>query len=200
MYPPPHHQTKDIQKMIAVIKAHPFAMLVSAEGNTPFVTHIPIVYDTETGKLVAHIDKQNPQVETLVNGAEVTVVFKGPNCYISPSVYSTPQLPTWNYIIVHITGTIQLLNEPEAAKKTMVEMTDFLEQPEHKFKLEMDDPRMDRLINYIQAFEIEITHWEGKFKLSQDKSAADFELARTALLESSKKNIAHFLEEIYRQL
>ena len=200
MYPPPHHQSEDIQKMIAVIKAYPFAMLVSAEGNTPFVTHIPIVYNEETGKLVAHIDKQNPQVETLVNGAEVTAVFKGPDCYISPSVYSTPQLPTWNYIIVHITGAIQLINDPEAAKQTMVKMTEFLEEPEHKFKLEMDDPRMDRLINYIQAFDIEITNWEGKFKLSQDKNVTDFELAKKALVSSSKKDISAFIESIYNQL
>lgn len=200
MYPPPHHQSDNIQKMIAVIKAYPFAMLISAEGNTPFVTHIPIIYNEETGKLVAHIDKQNPQIETLINGAEVTVVFKGPDCYISPSVYSTPQLPTWNYIIVHITGTIQLINDHEAAKQTMVNMTEFLEQPEHKFKLEMDDPRMDRLINYIQAFEIEITNWEGKFKLSQDKNAADFELAKQTLAENSRNDISIVIERIYRQL
>ena len=186
--------------MIAVIKAYPFAMLVSAEGSTPFVTHIPIVYNEATGKLVAHIDKQNPQVETLVNGAEVTVVFKGPDCYISPSVYSTPQLPTWNYINVHITGTIQLINDAKAAKQTMVDMTAFLEQPEHKFKLEMDDPRMDRLINYIQAFDIEITNWEGKFKLSQDKNTVDFERAKTALAESSKKGVSGFIESIYNRL
>lgn len=200
MYPPPHHQSDDVQKMIAVIKAYPFAMLVSAEGSTPFVTHIPIVYNEATGKLVAHIDKQNPQVKTLVNGAEVTVVFKGPDCYISPSVYSTPQLPTWNYINVHITGTIQLINDAKAAKQTMVDMTAFLEQPEHKFKLEMDDPRMDRLINYIQAFDIEITNWEGKFKLSQDKNTVDFERAKTALAESSKKGVSGFIESIYNRL
>lgn len=200
MYPPPHHQSDDVQKMIAVIKAYPFAMLVSAEGSTPFVTHIPIVYNEATGKLVAHIDKQNPQVETLVNGAEVTVVFKGPDCYISPSVYSTPQLPTWNYINVHITGTIQLINDAKAAKQTMVDMTAFLEQPEHKFKLEMDDPRMDRLINYIQAFDIEISNWEGKFKLSQDKNTVDFERAKTALAESSKKGVSGFIESIYNRL
>lgn len=200
MYPPPHHQTDDIQKMIAVIKAYPFAMLVSAEGNTPFITHIPIIYNDESGKLVAHIDKQNPQVETLLNGAEVTVVFKGPDCYISPSVYSTPQLPTWNYIRVHITGTIQLLNDPEAAKKTMVAMTNFLEQPEHRFTLAMDDPRMDRLINYIQAFDIEITAWEGKFKLSQDKNAEDFKLAKQALMQHSNKNVQDFLESIFKKV
>ncbi|QIE60362.1 FMN-binding negative transcriptional regulator [Rasiella rasia] len=197
MYPPPYHQSEDLKKMIAVVKQYPFAMLVSAEGSAPFVTHIPIIYNETSQKLVAHIDRQNPQVKTLVDGAKVTVVFKGPDCYISPSVYGTAQLPTWNYVIVHITGTIQLINNPEAAKETMVAMTDFLEAPEHKFKLAIDDPRMDRLINYIQAFEIECTNWEGKFKLSQDKNSEDFELAKKELIKQSAKNASDFLEAIY---
>lgn len=200
MYPPPYHQTDDIQQMIALAKEYPFAMLVSAEGNTPFVTHIPVIYNEQTGKLVAHIDKQNPQAATLVNGAEVNVVFKGPDCYISPSVYSTPQLPTWNYMIVHVTGTISLIHDPEAAKQTMVAMTAFLEGTDPKFKLEMDDPRMDRLINYIQAFEIKTTHWEGKFKLSQDKNAEDFELAKKELISFSNKKITSFIDDMYRRL
>jgi transcriptional regulator len=186
--------------MTALVKAYPFAMLVSAEGNTPFVTHIPVIYNDQTGKLVAHIDKQNPQVATLGNGAEVTVVFKGPDCYISPSVYDTPQLPTWNYMIVHVTGTISLIKDPDAAKQTMVDMTTFLEGSDPRFSLEMGDPRMERLIHYIQAFEIDITHWEGKFKLSQDKNAEDFELAKEELISFSQKEITSFIEEMYRRL
>ncbi len=102
MYPPKYHQSQDQQKMIAVLKQYPFAMLVSVLNGQPFVTHIPIIYNDTSGKLVAHIDKYNPQVVTLKNGAEVTVVFRGPDSYISPSIYMTKQLPTWNYIIVHI--------------------------------------------------------------------------------------------------
>lgn len=180
------------------MKQYPFATLVSAEGNTPYITHIPVIYNEESGKLVAHIDRQNPQVATLKDDAEVTVVFKGPDSYISPNVYSTPQLPTWNYIIVHLTGKIKLIADPEATKKTMVEMTDFLEQPDHKFKLEMDDPRMDRLINYIQAFEVEITHWEGKFKLSQDKNAEDFERAKKELIKKLPTKNKEFINKIYK--
>ena len=197
MYPPPYHQTQDQQKMIALMKAFPFAMLVSAKEGTPFVTHIPIIYNDETGKLVAHIDKYNPQVETLIDGAEVTVVFKGPDTYISPSVYTTKQLPTWNYIIVHITGTLTLINDPEAAKDTMVAMTKYLEGPEEKFVLEKDDKRMKRAINYIQAFDITITHWDGKLKLSQDKIPQDQENAKQVLLKKSSKDIARFIESMY---
>ena len=59
---------------------------------------------------------------------------------------------------------------------------------------------MDRLINYIQAFDIEISHWEGKFKLSQDKNAVDFKLAKQALAESSRRDISAFVEAIYKQI
>ena len=196
-YPPPYHQTQDQQKMIAVMKAYPFATLVSAKEGTPFVTHIPIIYNDETGKLVAHIDKYNPQVETLIDGSEVMVVFKGPDTYISPSVYTTKQLPTWNYIIVHITGTLTLINDPEAAKDTMVAMTKYLEGPAQKFILEKDNTRMKRAVNYIQAFDITITHWDGKLKLSQDKIEQDQENAKQELIKKSNNDAAGFIEEMY---
>lgn len=198
MYPPPYHQSHDIQKMISVIQHFPLGMLVSVKDAKPFVTHIPIIYNETSKKLVAHIDRNNPQVETLRDGAEVTVVFKGPDTYISPSVYTTPHLPTYNYIIVHITGTVKLINEPEEVKQTMVDMTEFLEGDAQKFILKNDDPRMEHLINYIQAFEIEITQWEGKFKLSQDKNAQDFENAKQKLIEKSREDVSGFIKEIYK--
>lgn len=197
MYPPPHHQTQDLQKMISVIKAYPLGMLVSASNGTPFVTHIPIIYNDETGKLVAHIDKFNPQLATLQDGAEVTVVFRGPDTYISPSVYTTKQLPTWNYIFVHVTGTITLINDPEMAKETMVAMTAFLEAPEHKYKLDQDNTRMHRAVNYIQAFDITITAWDGKFKLSQDKIEQDYENAKQELIKKSGAAATGFINDMY---
>jgi transcriptional regulator len=197
MYPPPHHQSQDIQKMIAVIKEYPLAILVSAHQGEPLITHIPIIYNEQSGKLVAHIDAANPQVKALQNGAKVTVIFKGPDTYISPSVYTSKQLPTWNYLIVHITGTVNLINDADSAKETMIKMTEFLEGEDQKFVLAADDVRMDRLINYIQAFEISITHWEGKFKLSQDKNAQDFENAKQALIKKSRADITAFINKMY---
>jgi transcriptional regulator len=175
-------------------------ILVTAKDGKPFVTHIPFIYNETSKKLVAHLDRNNPQLETLKDEAEVTVVFKGPDTYISPSIYTTPQLPTWNYIIVHVTGNIKLINEAEAVKKTMVDMTEFLEGEAQKFELKNDDPRMERLINYIQAFEIEITNWEGKFKLSQDKNAQDFENAKQELIGKSRNDVSGFIENIYKNI
>lgn len=183
--------------MIAVIKAFPLGMLVTAIDNIPHITHIPIIYNDSGEKLIAHIDASNPQVASLKNGARAKVVFKGPDCYISPSVYSTEQLPTWNYIIVHIEGIIQTIDDPEAVKKTMIDMTAFLEGDDQKFVLEPNNPKMDRMVSYIRAFQIEITKWEGKFKLSQDKIAEDQHLAHLALLEKSREDHASFINAIY---
>ena len=182
--------------MIAVIKQYPFAMLVTALNENPLITHIPIIYNESTGKLVAHIDKYNPQVAALKNGAEVTVVFRGPDCYISPGVYTTKQLPTWNYIIVHIKGIVSLINDPEKAKDTMIAMTQFLEGTDQKFILDKDNRGMRNLINYIQAFDIEITHWEGKFKLSQDKKQQDQENAKLELIKKSREDITGFIDDL----
>lgn len=197
MYPSKHHQSNDNQKIIKVIKAYPFGMLVSVQEGKPFITHIPIIYDDTTGKLVAHIDKYNPQVATLTNNSEVTVVFRGPDTYISPSIYTTKQLPTWNYIIVHIKGIIKQINDPDKVKETMIAMTEFLEGKDQKFVLDKDNIGMRNAINYIQAFEIEITDWEGKFKLSQDKIQQDQENAKQEFIKKSNKDITGFIEEIF---
>ena len=52
-------------------------------------------------------------------------------------------------------------------------------------------------LNYIKMFEITITNWEGKFKLSQDKKPRDIENARTELLRSSQESIKAFLEKVF---
>ncbi|MAP80035.1 MAG: transcriptional regulator [Aequorivita sp.] len=198
MYPPPHHQSHDIEKMISVVKNFPLGALITAKNGRPYITHIPFIYNENLKRLVAHVDCSNPQMETLLENAIVTAVFNGPDTYISPSVYTTPQLPTYNYIKVHVTGKLKLIRNAEEAKKTLVDMTDFLEGKNQKYSLKMDNHNMEKLINYIQAFEIEITNWEGKFKLSQDKNHTDFQRAKMELKKNSRKKDSAFIENIYR--
>ncbi|MEX2350029.1 MAG: FMN-binding negative transcriptional regulator, partial [Flavobacteriaceae bacterium] len=110
----------------------------------------------------------------------------------------TTQHPTWNYINVHLTRTITIINHHEAAKRTMIAMTEFLEGAAQKYVLTPDNKRMDGAVNYIQAFEIDITSWEGKFKLSQDKIKQDQLNAKEALKENAQRNRDGFIEDIYR--
>ncbi|OUR91375.1 transcriptional regulator [Flavobacteriales bacterium 34_180_T64] len=195
-YPPKHHQEDTINHMIEVIKTYPLATVISVNNNQPFVTHLPLIYNKK-GKLIGHIDKHNPHAKLLADTNEVTLIFSGPQCYISPSVYSTTQLPTWNYIKVHLKGNVIAVKDELKVKQSLVDMAEFLEVPEHNYKLTLDNSRMDGLINYIVGFEIDIIHWEGKFKLSQDKIPRDIENARTELIRANQESIKSFLNKVF---
>lgn len=194
-YPPKHHQDNNINHMVDVIKTYPLATVISVSDNTPLITHLPLIFDNN--KLIGHIDIYNPQAKLLKDNNEVTVLFSGPECYISPSVYGTTQLPTWNYIKVHLKGTVEAIESKEALKQSLISMTEFLEAPDHKYVLEPDNPRLDRNLNYIEMFEITITQWEGKFKLSQDKKPSDTEFAREELIRVNQESIRQFLDKVF---
>lgn len=195
MYPPKHHQDEDINHMIEVIKTYPLATLISVKDDEPLITHLPLIYKDE--KLIGHIDIYNPQTQLLKDKNKVTVLFSGPDCYISPSIYSTTQLPTWNYIKVHLKGTVKAIKSKAALKASLISMTEFLEAPDQKYVLEPDNPRLDKNLNYIEMFEINIANWEGKFKLSQDKKPRDIKAAREDLLRASQDSIKEFLDKVF---
>jgi len=90
--------------------------------KTPFITHAPLIFNED--KLVGHIDRNNPQVSLLKGNYPITAVFQGPQTYISPSIYTTEQLPTWNYIISHATGFVNEITDSDAIKHSMVRMTE----------------------------------------------------------------------------
>ncbi|WP_438963244.1 FMN-binding negative transcriptional regulator [Winogradskyella sp.] len=194
-YPPKHHQDNNINHMVDVIKTYPLATVISVSDNSPLITHLPLIFDNN--KLIGHIDIYNPQAKLLKDNNEVTVLFSGPECYISPSVYGTTQLPTWNYIKVHLKGTVEAIESKEALKQSLISMTEFLEAPDHKYVLEPDNPRLDRNLNYIEMFEITITQWEGKFKLSQDKKPSDTKFAREELIRVNQESIRQFLDKVF---
>lgn len=196
-YPIVHHQDTDLNHMIEVIKAYPLATVISVKNNTPLITHMPLIYRKIDGKLIGHIDIYNPQTTLMCDNHEVTIIFSGPQCYISPTVYKTTQLPTWNYIKVHLKGTVKAINSKDALKTSLITMTEFLEHPEHNYVLRKDNPRMANALNFIKMFEITITDWEGKFKLSQDKSNKDFEGAKLELIRLNKQSIKPFLDKIF---
>lgn len=184
--------------MIEVIKAYPLATVISIHNNSPLITHMPLIYRENDGKLIGHIDIYNPQTPLMKDNNEVTVIFSGPNCYISPSVYTTTQLPTWNYVKVHLKGTVRAIESKEALKQSLIKMTEFLEAPDHKYVLDANNKRMEGALDYIKMFEITITDWEGKFKLSQDKRKADIKNAYKEMIRFNQQSVKEFLDKIFK--
>lgn len=196
-YPPKHHQENNKLRMIEVIKTYPLATVISVKNNAPLITHLPLIYNEANEKLEGHIDIYNPQAELLKDENDITVIFSGPQCYISPSIYETTQLPTWNYIKVHLTGKVTKIESNEALKQSLISMTAFLEAPEHKYVLKANNSRLDANLNYIKMFAISIDTWEGKFKLSQDKHPKDIRNARAELLRANQESVKVFLDGVF---
>jgi len=181
--------------MIEVIKTYPLATVISVHNNAPLITHLPLIYEDK--KLIGHIDIYNPQAQLLKDNNEVTLIFSGPECYISPSIFPTTQLPTWNYIKVHLKGKVKAIKDKMALKKSLITMTEFLEAPDHKYALNAENPRLDKNLDYIEMFEIKITNWEGKFKLSQDKKSNDIKAARKELIRANQESITQLINKVF---
>jgi transcriptional regulator len=198
MYPPPHHLDQDPVHLRSVIETFSLATLISSSDNEVLVTHLPLILDSsggDLGVLRGHLDRQNPQGE-LLDGRTVTAIFQGPDCYISPTVYATRQLPTWNYVAVHVRGRSTLMSSDEAVRESIVRMIDYLEPAEGGFSLAEDDPRVAPLLPHIIGFEIEITEMTGRFKLSQDKGVKDREQAKERLIHEAESSLRNFIDSV----
>jgi len=194
-YPPVHHQEGNYKNIVQLMEMYPLATINSCLNNVIESTHTPLVYqpNEQLGVLIGHMDKYNPQVDHFKENIEVQIIFNGPQVYISPAVYSTTQLPTWNYFKAHLKGRLTLENAREKVKQSLIDMTAFLEGDQPNYTLDPNNPRMEAALDYIVGFRIEITSWEGKYKISQDKKKEDQKRAMVAMQaarENTKKEVA----------
>ena len=114
--------------------------------------------------------RANPQWRHFSNGADVMVLFQGPHAYISPSWYLAPGVPTWNYAVAHVYGSARALDDPSRIKDIVERLTDKYErnnQPPWTPDYDLG------LLQAIVGIEIGIKEVQGKFKLGQNRSAAD---------------------------
>ena len=198
-YPPKHHQEDRFENALELIKMYPLATVITSSSNEVLSTHIPLVYSDKgtLGTLVGHLDKFNPQINHFEDkDHNLEIIFHGPEVYISPSKYSTTQLPTWNYFKVHLRGKIILKKEPQDVKESLIAMTAFLEGEKPNYVLDENNPRMHAALDYIVGFHIKISSWEGKYKISQDKNKEDRKRAKQALIEGQSDVINH-IERLY---
>jgi transcriptional regulator len=185
MYIPSHFEVTDPERLFPVIRDFSFATVVTHDGKAPFASHLPILLD-EAGepRLLGHMARANPQWRHFENG-EALVIFQGPHGYISPSWYEgTKVVPTWNYVTVHAYGTAKLMDDDALVSvidRTVAKYESGRPQP---WRANLPAEFKDALMKAIVGFEIPIARMEGKFKLGQNRSAADTQGAVEGLRES----------------
>ena len=107
MYIPQHYRNENLKEVREFIINNSFGILINQIDGKPWATHIPLELDKDSnGKdiLYGHIAKANPQWKYFDDASEVLCIFNGPHSYVSSSWYKEEEVPTWNYIAVHIYG------------------------------------------------------------------------------------------------
>lgn len=187
MYTPAQFKVEDRATLLAFMRQHSFATIVTHDGAAPFATHMPVLVRENEGTLVSHMARGNPQWRHFADGREVLVIFTGPHAYVSPAWYATrPQVPTWNYTAVHVYGVPRIVEDHERFAGMLHELVEFYESPRaNRWDGEIPVEFRDKLMAAIVGVEIEITRIEGKFKLSQNRDEVDQASVIAALSASS---------------
>lgn len=174
MYIPPHYNNHNIEEIKDFLRSNSFGILINIVDNKPWGTHIPLELETDgQGKdiLVGHIAKANPQWQNFSDQSEVLCIFNGPHAYVSSSWYKEEEVPTWNYIAVHVYGSLTILTEEETME-SMYRLVDKYERDsKHPVSLKNLSPKTLRQVKGVVGFKILISDIQATYKLSQTRLA-----------------------------
>lgn len=183
MYLPAHFNESRIDVMHGLMRAHPLATLVVSGSSGLLANHMPLETlssPAPLGCLHGHIARANPLWREYREGAQALAIFQGPQAYVSPSFYPSKiaggeVVPTWNYAVVHASGTLRFIHDVEWLRGFVAKLTETYETPRPTpWKIEDAPARyIDKMLSLIVGFELSIASLTGKWKVSQNRPAAD---------------------------
>ena len=187
MYTPEIYKNENQEEIKKFLQENSFGILINQTNGKLCATHIPLELETtKEGKdiLWGHISKENPQWNGFIDNDQILAVFSGPHSYISSSWYDHENVPTWNYIAVHVYGKIKII-EGEAVIESLKKLVDKYEQnSKNPVLVENLSEKTMMQSRGIVAFEIEITEIQATKKLSQNRD------------EKNHQNIISELEKV----
>lgn len=181
MYVPSHFAADDAEALVQNLAQRFAGILVTVDGEgQPVATHMPLLWNAETRTVRGHIARANPHWR--LGAGRGLIVLAGAEAYVSPSYYPSKRehgktVPTWNYEAVHLSGPVHWFEDPARLEGVVRDLSQVHEQGRAEpWKLE-DAPRayIDAMLRGIVGVEMRVEKIEAKRKLSQNKSAADFD-------------------------
>lgn len=176
MYLPLQFKAKDEGHALALMRAHPFANLISVDDEGfPVVTHIPLHLTHRNAQYVlqGHCAKANPHWRYLQSRPQALVTFMGPQAYMSPKVYpDITRVPTWNYLSVHAKVEASLVEDPAAKDRLLKPLIGDHEPPYAAQWRGLAEDYQSKMLNAIVAFELRITELQCAIKLNQHRPEA----------------------------
>jgi transcriptional regulator len=177
MYPPTHYAVEDPALLLPLMKQFNFAVLVTLAAGVPYAHLLPFQVEVRgsSGSLLGHLAPANLHWRHFAAGTEALAIFQGAHAYISPSWYTShPNVPTWNYLVVHAYGIPRIVEDEAAVYAHLQQLVQTQEAGfEVPWEIGQAEEHVRKLMRGIVAFELPISRLEGKFKLSQNKTRED---------------------------
>lgn len=177
MYNPSRFAITDLKLVHQLIAENPLALLIGPDAEQKsFVTHVPltVIPDDEGWLLEGHMARANPHWAWLSQQSEALAVFSGPSGYVSPRHYDDlKQVPTWNYLAVHAYGSLGLIDDPLGKDRLLKRLIAQHEPAYAQQWMDLPEDFQQKLLGAIVGFRLRVTRCEAKFKLSQNRSAAE---------------------------
>lgn len=202
MYLPGHFEETRLDELHRFVDEHPFGALVVHGPNGLDANHLPFLLEPAAGaygRLLAHVARANPLWREAKDGDEALVIFRAEDAYVSPNWYPSKheahrQVPTWNYRVVHVHGTLAIRDDERFVRGVVARLTRVHEaRTGSATPWRMGDAPadyLDRMLGAIVGIEVEITAIVGKWKLGQNKDERDRLGAAQALSERGLEAIA----------
>jgi transcriptional regulator len=183
MYVPPAFREDRIETLHAAIRAAGLATLVSLGADGLVASHVPMLLDAAAGPhgtLYGHLAKANPHAAGGAAGTQALAIFQGPDAYITPSWYETKRqtgkvVPTWNYVAIHASGPLEMFDDADRLLELVTRLTQRHEGGRAQPWAVADAPPdfVRGQLKGIVGFALPIARLEGKWKMSQNRPAAD---------------------------
>lgn len=199
MFIPKYYREEDRQKLLAFLKQNNFAALVTFDGEKPIATHTPVeIVETENGwTIYGHISRANAQKKTFGDN-EALLIFQGAHTYISARWYTEVDVPTWDYMIVHVYGKVREIQGDElySILSRLVEN----HESNTSYRLEgLPQDMVQKEIKGVFGFAMEVTRVDGGYKLSQGKTEEERTNIASELEKRGDKDSQVIAEEIRKQ-
>jgi transcriptional regulator len=197
MYTPAQFKVEDVGEAHALMRAHPFAILVTQGADGLVATHLPTVLKVDganpLGRIECHLARPNPQWKGFAADTDALLIFQGPEAYVRPGWYPSKAehgkvVPTWNYAVVHAYGRLEVVNEQAWLLAHVDELSRQQEAPYEARWLTSDAPEnfLAMMTRGIVGLRLAITRLEGKVKMSQNREARDRAGVVQGLMERAK--------------
>lgn len=190
-YPSPAFREDRVEVLHPALRSLHFGLLVTRPAEGFATSYLPWELDAGRGPygtLVGHLARYNPQWRVPADGTDALVVFQGPHAYVSPSWYpgkrdDPRQVPTWDYLAIEVRGRLVAFEDEARLYALLTQLTEHNEsgRPQRWHVTDAPEDYLRAEMRHIVGIEMRIESLIGRYKLSQNRDAADREGARAAL-------------------